>query len=119
MTRSYFNSASAALAVAYPPQEGLRGACTTLADLCLPSYRQPRLHTRQGAARDCIRRNYEQAVSYGHGNRAAKRAAQIETAAWFEAQGGLTEADVDVLADRYAEKQGARRLFPHATSFHD
>jgi hypothetical protein len=55
----------------------------------------------------------------GHGNRAAKRAAAIETSAWFDAQGGLTEADVDQLAARYAEEQGARRLFPHASSFHD
>ncbi len=120
MTTPYFNSPGAILAVAFPPQAGLQGACTTLADLCRADYARPRfLSGRLEAARLIIARNLAAFIP-GHGNGAARRAAAIETAAWHDLHApGLTEADVDALAARYAEEQGARRLFPHATSFHD
>ncbi len=76
----YMTSARAALAVAFPPQDGLRGACTTLADLCRAAYRRPRYTSLAGAARDCIRRNYENAEAYGSGNRASRRAKAFKSA---------------------------------------
>ena len=69
----YPTSARAALAVAFPPALGMKGALTTLADLCRPAYRQPGRVSTYIAALYCIARNQEHAESYGHGNAAKRR----------------------------------------------
>ena len=106
----YLASARAALAVAFPPALGLKGAMTTLADLCRYAYRLPEFKAR--AVTLCIARNFEHAESYGHGNRAKRRhralvaatqalpddeqnrrAVASARAAWDDSHVGWTEAD--------------------------
>jgi len=41
----------------------------------------------------------------GNGNKASKRAAKIETNAWFDHHARLTEADVDRMADGLEDKR--------------
>ena len=41
----------------------------------------------------------------GNGNKAAKRAAAIETNAWFDHHARLTEADVDRMASLWEDKR--------------
>lgn len=71
------------LSVRFPRAAGYRGAQTNLADLA-SYYRDGRLAsrclTKRMAFRLCIQRNYWQGQAEGHGNKAAKRGAWIETA---------------------------------------
>ena len=67
----YLTSARAALAVAFPPALGMKGALTTLTDLCRCAYRLPEFKAR--AVTLCIARNFEHAEGYGHGNAAKRR----------------------------------------------
>jgi len=78
MTSDYQTSARAALAVAYPPEQGLKGAATTLRDLCQSAYRNPRFASLGFAGRLCVDRNFEVAIPYGNGNAAARRKKQLE-----------------------------------------
>ena len=70
--RGYINSARAQLAIAFPPQHGLRGAMTTLADLCRPEYQRPHFFTRLECARLVLARNSE-VFEPGQGRRAWRR----------------------------------------------
>lgn len=110
----YLNSPRALLAVAFPPQRGLGGACTRLADLSRFAYRTPRLMTLREAARLICRRNLED-VRMGHGNRAARREAQAWAARMASRCNTLTASDVDKLAEHYSEG----RTFPVHTNFHE
>lgn len=63
------------LACAFPPGQGLSGACTSLADLprhwrlANPLF----VRTLRDAVRLVVRTRLEQAVGRGHGNRAQRR----------------------------------------------
>lgn len=112
-----------ALAVAFPPDHGLRGACVTLADLCRPDHYFPRLTSRRWAAHLCVARNLSP-VETGGGHRAERRKLALdsdrEQSQWFAANCGLTERDVDQLAAIYAEQRGESRLLAASgTNFHD
>ena len=117
ISHSFTVTARGMLAVAFPPEMGLKGAVTTLRDLCRPAYRTPGSISRVEAVSLCIRRNMEHAEAYGHRNRYQRRADHLafcrELAAWQNAQGGLTEADVD----RYAEQRGEVVVPAHAVDF--
>lgn len=76
MSADYFNSPRALLAVAFPPQQGLRGACAAVQDLARPAYRIPRLMSRREALRLAIARNLE-SFADGQGNRAKRRVAAL------------------------------------------
>ena len=60
-----------------------------------------RLWSKREAAWLAFRANMERGLAYGHGNRAARRQADIETAEWFDHHTRLSEADVDALSHRY------------------
>lgn len=116
----YFASPVSQLAAAFPPDEGLRGACTRLRDLTRPDYGHPRYTDRAGAAKLILRRNLVPIV-IGNGNRAARREAALALAAMPPSE-PLSPRDVDILAEQYSE---ARRAFgrcldrPIAGNFHD
>lgn len=72
------------LACAFPPDSGLHGACTTIADLCsgdLALADRLFVPSKQAAVHLIIAANMERMTSDGNGNRAAKRAACVEKAA--------------------------------------
>ncbi len=69
---NYIDSPRALLAVAFPPQRGLLGACATLADLSRAEYRKPQLMTRRDAVRLIFARNLE-SCERGKGYRAIRR----------------------------------------------
>ena len=86
------------LAIAFPPQHGLAGACTTLVDLCRAAYLNPHFFSRREVAQLIFARNLE-VFAPGKGNRAARRAAMIETARWFDDLPPLTDADLKAIYD--------------------
>lgn len=118
----YINSPGARLAVAFPPQLGLRGACTALRDLaCDGDYFRPHYMSRLAAALLIFRRNLDSANSSGSGNRAARREAALALAAMPPAE-PLSTRDVDILAERHTEGRirfGAWLDRPIAINFHD
>lgn len=61
---------------------------------------------------DCTRRRLALQNATGHGNRAAKRAAQIETARWFD------EIDAEQQSDYQADFPRAYAA-EHGLNFHD
>jgi len=66
--------ASIELACLFPPDRGLKGACTTIADL--PSrFMWPAYPSKWLAVRTIVKANLERNVAYGHGNRAKLRIA--------------------------------------------
>ena len=69
-------------------------------------YQTSAFNKRQ-AARDAILGGYDLAVNDGNGNRAAKRAAQIETANWFdEVEREFEAQNPDAFAKHYAQELG-------------
>lgn len=118
---NYINCPGALLAVAFPPQLGLRGACTTLLDLTRNGYHRPHYMTRRAAAWLILRRNLESANADGSGNRAARREAALALAAMPPAA-PLTPRDVDILAERHSEGRtrfGRWLDRPIAVNFHE
>jgi hypothetical protein len=111
LMNGYFNSHRALLAVAFPPQDGLNGATTTVADLASSDYRRPHLMSRTEAFHHVIGRNLEPVIT-GSGNKAARREALARMP-----REELREEDVDVLAERYSEGRTHRREF--ATNIQD
>lgn len=75
--------------------------------------------TARAAVALVIASNFAPTIATGNGNAAARRQAEIETAAWFDAQGGLTEAEVNDFAEEYAERAGDRRMLARHVNFHD
>jgi hypothetical protein len=66
--------ASIELACLFPPDLGLKGACTTIADL--PSrYRWPAYPSKWLAVRTIVKANLERDIAHGQGNRAKLRIA--------------------------------------------
>lgn len=73
--------AATELAVAFPPDKGFRGACTTIADLDRYGLYSGHLGitpTLQAAVSLITLKNL-QSSSYGHGNAANRRAKQLST----------------------------------------
>jgi hypothetical protein len=101
------------LACAFPAARNLRGGCTTIADLNHGIKGADRLFVTSKAAAVTliVQANMERAAQWGHGNRAAKRAAHIETAQWFDSR-PLTGADLDAMAEQHAEG----RIFKRSAS---
>ena len=76
MNASYWPNANFTLACAFPPRNGLNGACTTIADLGHGHRPDPIFcPTKRSAVRLIVAANMAWACAYGHGNKAAKRAA--------------------------------------------
>ena len=77
---SYGYPPSIALARAFPPREGMNGACTSIADVARHGVRVADplfVRTLQDAVRLIVDTRMDAVVSYGHGNRAARRKARL------------------------------------------
>lgn len=104
-------NASVQLACALPPSQGYKGACSNLADIA-HAYRHGSLGTlwsKREAAILWMAMNMQAAEHYGHGNKAAKRAAKLELAreqaeanAWFDSM-RITDQDIDALHSLFGE----------------
>ena len=112
---NHAHAPGALLAVAFPPSQGLRGASTTIADLGSPRYGFTRFMVRRHALWLIVRQNMDRAIAHGHGNKAARREAQLILAAMPSAA-PLSPRDVDVLAELYSE---SRTLPPARQNYHD
>jgi hypothetical protein len=118
------NYAAFDLAIAFPPSMGMNGACSTIADLCRYFRAGIGYPSKALAVRSVMQAEFWRQMAHGHGNRAARRQAQLE--ADFEARedalacsfydaNELTEADVDDMEHRCE----ARPHFSHHTNPHD
>jgi hypothetical protein len=95
------------LAVIFPPDEGWRGACTTIADLSRTRLYRPAAYISKWRAVHLIMQHaFECYESQGHGNRAAKREAMIDTAKWFdELEAEAVLQDPDAFPRQYAREK--------------
>lgn len=67
--------ASIELACLFPPDKGLKGACTTIADASRLYARGLPFPSKWLAVHTIVKANMERNVAYGHGNRAKLRIA--------------------------------------------
>ncbi len=70
------DNANFMLACAFPPRKGLNGACTTIKDLQWAKPDPLFCPTKRSAVRLIVAAGFAISEAYGHGNRAAKRAAR-------------------------------------------
>jgi len=90
------------LAIYFPPYAGLKGACTTIADVS--KMRGIVWPSKYDAVHTIMLANMERAEAYGHGNKAERRKQRLEDireaeelCAWYDNQ-RLTPDDIDAFA---------------------
>jgi hypothetical protein len=97
------------LACMFPPNRGLNGASTTLTDLA-SYFRRPRAWPSKFHAVHLIcAAALERVEARGHGNKAARREAQIETA--FESAQDIAHGACGVSDDELAEFRTEGRIY--------
>jgi hypothetical protein len=68
-----------------------------------------RLWNKRAAVLLAFRASMEAQEARGHGNRAARRAAQIETSSWFDHRTRMSDAELDKMLGDLHERHGSSR----------
>lgn len=108
------------LAIMFPPSEGRRGACTTIADLDLLRWHFGMTTGRKWYAVHLIMRHaFDCYASAGHGNKAAKREGMLSTMSDQRLAESMQVRDNQMHADLCYDRGSESRSYPTKPNHHD